>query len=126
MAAVLSGIGGRKMWRENAIDTGTMISEMEPTYVSFLTLMVVPGTPLHDEMMRGEFELLRPDEVLKEAQLMLENIHVTRKCVFRSNHASNYVSLKGDLPDDRESMIKQLQVAQKHSEMWKDERFRML
>ena len=114
------------MWRENAIDTGTMISEMEPTYVSFLTLMVVPGTPLHDEMMRGEFELLRPDEVLKEAQLMLENIHVTRKCVFRSNHASNYVSLKGDLPDDRESMIKQLQVAQKHSEMWKDERFRML
>ena len=122
----LSGIGGRKMWRENAIDTGTMISEMEPTYVSFLTLMVVPGTPLHDEMMRGEFELLRPDEVLKEAQLMLENINVTRKCVFRSNHASNYVSLKGDLPDDRDAMIKQLEVAQKHSEMWKDERFRML
>ena len=39
---------------------------------------------------------------------------------------TNDVSLKGDLPDDRESMIKQLEVAQKHSEMWKDERFRML
>jgi radical SAM superfamily enzyme YgiQ (UPF0313 family) len=122
----LSGIGGRKMWRENAIDTGTMISEMEPTYVSFLTLMVVPGTPLHDEMMKGEFELLRPDEVLQEAQLMLENINVTKKCIFRSNHASNYVSLKGDLPDDREAMIQSLKIAQNHSEMWKDERFRML
>ncbi|MGN1350494.1 MAG: radical SAM protein, partial [Anaerovoracaceae bacterium] len=122
----LSGIGGRKMWRENAIDTGTMISEMEPTYVSFLTLMVVPGTPLHAEMQRGEFELLRPDEVLKEAQLMLENINVTKKCIFRSNHASNYVSLKGDLPEDRDAMIQRLKVAQNHSEMWKDERFRML
>lgn len=122
----LSGIGGRKMWRENAIDTGTMISAMEPTYVSFLTLMVVPGTPLHAEMQRGEFELLRPDEVLKEAQLMLENINVTKKCIFRSNHASNYVSLKGDLPEDRDAMIQRLKVAQNHSEMWKDERFRML
>lgn len=122
----LSGIGGREMWRENAIDTGTIISEMEPSYASFLTLMVVPGTPLHEQYMRGEFELLRPDEVLKEAQLMLENIHVTKKCVFRSNHASNYVSLKGDLPDDRDAMIRQLKIAEQHSEMWKDERFRRL
>lgn len=122
----LSGIGGREMWRENAIDTGTIISEMEPTYASFLTLMLVPGTPLHDDWKSGKFELLTPEEVLKEAELMLENIHVTKKCVFRSNHASNYVSLKGDLPDDRERMIAQLKVAQKHSEMWKDERFRML
>lgn len=122
----LSGIGGREMWRENAIDTGTIISEMEPSYASFLTLMVVPGTPLHKQMTDGEFELLRPDEVLKEAELMLENINVTKTCVFRSNHASNYVSLKGDLPQDRETMLNQLRVAQKHSEMWKDERFRML
>ena len=77
-------------------------------------------------MQRGEFELLRPDEVLKEAQLMLENINVTKKCIFRSNHASNYVSLKGDLPEDRDAMIQRLKVAQNHSEMWKDERFRML
>ena len=122
----LSGIGGRAMWRENAIDTGTMISEMEPTYASFLTLMIVPGTPLHEEYLKGEFELLTPEEVLKEAELMLENINVKKKCVFRSNHASNYVSLKGDLPADKERMIQQLRVAQNHSEMWKDERFRML
>ena len=122
----LSGIGGRAMWRENAVDTGTMISEMEPTYASFLTLMIVPGTPLHEEYLKGEFELLTPEEVLKEAELMLENINVKKKCVFRSNHASNYVSLKGDLPADKERMIQQLRVAQNHSEMWKDERFRML
>ena len=122
----LSGIGGRKNWRENAIDSGTMISEMEPSYASFLTVMVVPGTPLCDEMERGEFELLTPGEVLEETQLMLENINVKRRCVFRSNHASNYVSLKGNLPEDKDMMIAQLEVAKRHSEFWKDERFRRL
>lgn len=122
----LSGIGGREMWRENAIDTGTIITEMEPTYASFLTLMIVPGTPLHAQLQRGEFELLRPDEVLKEEELMLQNINVKKKCVFRSNHASNYVSLKGDLPADKDRMLRQLEVARHHSEMWKDERFRAL
>ncbi|MGP1441468.1 MAG: radical SAM protein [Anaerovoracaceae bacterium] len=122
----LSGIGGRELWRENAIDTGTMISEMEPTYASFLTLMLVPGTPLYEQHQRGEFELLTPEEVLKEAELMLENINVKNKCIFRSNHASNYVALKGDLPQDKERMLNQLRTAQNHSEMWKDERFRML
>ncbi len=122
----LSGIGGRELWQENAIQTGTIISEMEPSYVSFLTLMIVPGTPLADQVRKGEFEVLRPDEVLKEAQLMLENINVTKKCVFRSNHASNYVSLKGDLPDDRMRMIESLKMAQDHREWWKDERFRRL
>ena len=48
----LSGIGGREMWRENAIDTGTMILEMESTYASFLTLMLVPGTPLYEQAWR--------------------------------------------------------------------------
>lgn len=122
----LSGIGGREYWQENAVQTGTIISEMEPSYVSFLTLMIVPGTPLHKQYLNGEFELLKPDEVLKEAQLMLENINVSKKCVFRSNHASNYVSLKGDLPDDRDGMIESLKLAQVHSEWWKDERFRRL
>lgn len=128
MASVtfISGIGGRKMWRENAIDTGTMISEMEPTYASFLTLMVEPGTPLYEDWRNGKFELLKPEEVLMEAKLMLENVNVTKKCVFRSNHASNYLSLKGDLPDDKDAMLKQIDWAMENTQVLKDERFRAL
>jgi len=122
----LTGIGGRELWRENAIDTGTIITEMEPSYASLLTLMVVPGTPLHDDLKSGKFELLKPEEVLMETELMLQNTNVKKTCVFRSNHASNYVSLKGNLPKDKDIMIKQLQVAQKNRSMWKDERFRAL
>ena len=57
---------------------------------------------------------------------MLESINVKKKCVFRSNHASNYLSLKGELPRDKEEMLRQIAAAEKNSGMLKDERFRLL
>jgi hypothetical protein len=70
-------------------------------------------------------ELLSAEEVMKETLLMLENTEVTRKCVFRSNHASNYLSLKGNLPDDKERMMEQIREAMSNH-MFKDEMFRAL
>ncbi len=122
----LSGIGGRKYREEHAKETGSIISEMNPSYVSLLTTMVVPGTKLYDELQSGEFELLKPREVIEEAITILENIDVKKKCVFRSNHASNYVALKGDLPKDKKRMIKELKYALEHEETWRDEAYRGL
>jgi len=128
MASVtfISGMGGQDLWQKHAIDTGTMISEMEPSYVGLLTLMTEPSTPLFTDIKEGRFQLLSGEEVLAETLLMLENINVTKTCVFRSNHASNYLSLKGDLPRDKEKMMAQLRAAMQNTGMLKDERFRML
>ncbi|MGI6737452.1 MAG: radical SAM protein [Anaerovoracaceae bacterium] len=122
----ISGLGGRPDWREHAIESGTMISAMEPSYVGLLTLMLEPGAPLREDVRAGRFELLSAEEVVAETLLMLQNIEVGKKCVFRSNHASNYFSLRGDLPQDRERMIGELRRAMEHTNLLKDERFRML
>ena len=122
----ISGLGGKDNWREHAIDTGTMISEMEPSYVGVLTLLVDPKAKLQEDVKSGKFELLSPEEVVIETALMMENINVGKTCVFRSNHASNYVALKGDLPEDKNAMLKQLQNAMKNVGDLKDERFRAL
>ena len=122
----ISGMGGRDGWEDHAIQTGTMISEMEPSYVGLLTLMVEPGVPLEEDIRSGKFQVLTAEEVVAETLLMQKNIDVKRKCVFRSNHASNYVSLRGDLPQDKEKMIQLLRRAMKDHNMLKDERFRML
>lgn len=122
----ISGMGGKADWEEHAIETGTMISEMEPSYVGLLTLMVERDVPLYEKIQSGEFQLLSAEEVVAETLLMLKHTNVSKKCVFRSNHASNYVSLKGDLPNDRESMMEMLRRAMKDHNMFKDERFRML
>ena len=122
----VSGLGGKENMEEHAVETGTMISLMEPSFVGLLTLMTDPSAPLYNDVQSGKFKLLSPEEVAAETYIMLENINVREKCVFRSNHASNYISLKGDLPDDKGKMLEQLEYALKNSGGFKDERFRML
>jgi len=122
----ISGLAGKDGWEDHAVESGTMISEMEPSYVGLLTLITEHGAELHNDIVEGRFQTLSPMEVLKETVLLLENTNVTKTCVFRSNHASNYVSLKGDLPQDKEKMLVQLKTAMKNENMLKDDRFRML
>jgi radical SAM superfamily enzyme YgiQ (UPF0313 family) len=121
----ISGLAGKAGWEEHAIETGKMISEMSPSYVALLTLIVDPSVPMAKDIESGKMELLSAEEVMKETLLMLENTEVTRKCVFRSNHASNYLSLKGNLPDDKERMMEQIREAMSNH-MFKDEMFRAL
>ncbi len=122
----ISGLAGDDGWEDHAVESGTMISEMEPSYVGLLTLITEPGAELHRDIIEGRFKTLSPVAVLKETELLLENTNVKKTCVFRSNHASNYVSLKGNLPQDKERMLAQLRNAMKHADMLKDDRFRML
>lgn len=122
----ISGLAGKDGWEDHAAASGTMISEMEPSYVGLLTLITESSTEMHRDIKEGRFQLLSPVEVLKETEFLLENTNVTKNCVFRSNHASNYVSLKGDLPKDKERMLGQLRAAMKNEDMLKDDRFRML
>lgn len=122
----ISGLGGSDHWEEHARDTGTMISESEPAYVGLLTLMVEPKAPMYQEIQNGTMKLLSPKEVVMETKLLLENINVTKNCVFRSNHASNYISLKGDLPQDKEKMIQALDAVMDREDLLKSDSLRML
>lgn len=122
----ISGLGGRDLMEEHAEQTGKMISEMGASYVGLLTLMLDPSAPICDEIKRGAFRLLSAEEVLRETYIMLRAAAPERPCVFRSNHASNYVSLRGNLPEDKERMLKQLEHAMSDPRLLKDEKFRML
>ena len=122
----ISGLAGPDDWQEHAIETGKMIAEMNASYVSLLTLMLQPPAPLLDDYRDGKFKLLTAEEVLAETCLMLQYARPSKPCVFRSNHASNYVSLRGNLPMDNESMIASLKRCMEDRGLLKDERFRML
>jgi len=122
----ISGLAGPELWEEHAIETGKMITEMNASYVSLLTLMLQPPAPMLDDYQAGKFKLLTPEEVLAETCLMLKHANPTKSCVFRSNHASNYVSLRGNIPEDNEKMIAALKRCMEDRGLLKDERFRML
>lgn len=107
---VILGLGGQELWLEHAVETGRIVSLMQPQFLAALTLMLAPGTPLLKNIDKGEFKLLDANEILMEQKKMLEHIKGER-IVFRSTHASNYVALKGILDRDKDRLIKQINRA---------------
>jgi radical SAM superfamily enzyme YgiQ (UPF0313 family) len=104
---VIIGLGGKALSSKHALDTARVISSIDPQFLGALTLMVEPSAPLTKAIQRGTFQLLTPLESLTEIRSLLEQLQVT-DCVFRSNHASNYLPLRATLPKDREILLKTL------------------
>jgi radical SAM superfamily enzyme YgiQ (UPF0313 family) len=105
------GIAGLKGSLEHARLTGHVVSQMDPHYFSMLTLMLVPGTPLHYQWKAGEFQLLQAEQMLVELRHVIENLEGLSSCIFRTNHASNYLPLGGTLPQDKSLILKTLDAA---------------
>lgn len=124
---VIIGLGGKELTVEHATETGRMISAISPHYLGCLTLLLPPGTAMQRSVSQGTFKLLTTSEVLEEFRILLENIGpLERKCVFRANHASNYLSLAGDLPEDRDRLVREVIAAKGRPEVLRSERFRAL
>jgi len=106
----INGMGGKEQSEEHAIATAEALSRIKADYVAMLTLRVYSGTPLHDWIERGELTMLAPQELALENRLILQHID-SDGSVFRSNHASNYLPLKGTLNRDRDALIAQIDAA---------------
>ncbi|MDD2372579.1 MAG: radical SAM protein [Syntrophomonadaceae bacterium] len=101
------GLGGKDRSREHALSIANIVNRIKPQNLNALTFTPVPGTPLFREVQEGRFQLLDPFESLEEMKIVLENISVDG-LNFVSQHASNYLPLKGTLQKDRDEMIKTL------------------
>lgn len=104
---VILGIGGIEKSVEHAMDTASLLADMDPDYVGALTLMLVPQTDLYDDYLAGRFVL--PDKIgfIRELYLMIANSNFT-DCYFTSNHASNYLPIKARLPGQKEIIVKMI------------------
>lgn len=101
---VLLGLAGRERSHVHALETGRVLSAMDPNYVGALSLMLIPGTPLYDDYAAGRFTLIEPMETLRELRTMFEHTHLTQG-MFHANHASNYLPIKARLPRDKEVIL---------------------
>ena len=98
----ITGEGGD--WREHILSTAQIINQMKPRHLSAMTCAPAKGTPLGDDVLAGRFKVYGPDHVLEECRLLIEHLDVD-PLHFTSNHASNYLPLKGSLPEDREKFL---------------------
>ena len=109
---VLLGIAGRGRSLEHARATGELLSRMDPNYVGALTVMLIPGTPLHEEFQNGTFEVPTEKELLLELREMIVHTNLSRGLFF-SNHASNYLPIKARLPKGKQVALDQIDSALK-------------
>jgi len=122
---LISGIGGVSMSKMHAVESAKVVSQINPHYVGLLTLMVEDETEMQRKIIVGEMELLNPYQVLAETYEFVSELEVSN-CIFRSNHASNYVPLGGTLNRDKERILKELSVYMDGEGYIRNERYRML
>ena len=122
----ISGLGSRELMSEHAIKTGEMISVMGASYVGLLTLLLSPEAPLFADVQSGKFALLSPLETLDELEIILEHTNCVKETVLRSNHASNWLALKGTLPRDKERLLAEVRYAKLNTGVLRSSEHRLL
>ncbi|PID43558.1 MAG: radical SAM protein [Proteobacteria bacterium] len=107
---ILNGLGGRKYSRQHAINSARLMNETQPEFVSTL----VVSFPLGEERFRagfnGDYEPLCQNGLFEEIRLLIDSFEL-ENTVFRSDHASNYLVLKGNLGEDKQAMLDKIDLA---------------
>jgi radical SAM superfamily enzyme YgiQ (UPF0313 family) len=110
---VLTGLGGKKYSRQHAIKSAELLNRTQPEFASTLVLSFPYGIEKYKQEFKGDYIEMNTNELLEELQLFMENLEL-KETVFRSDHASNYLVLKGSLGKDKEKFLSQIDEALKH------------
>ena len=107
---VLNGLGGKTLSRQHAINTARLCNETQPDYLSTLVVSFPQGEQRFREGFGEDFEQLDQQGLFEEIRLFLEHLELDNT-IFRSDHASNYLVLKGTLGRDKQQMLDQVNLA---------------
>jgi radical SAM superfamily enzyme YgiQ (UPF0313 family) len=106
---ILNGLGGQALWAQHAENSARLANATQPEYLA----MLVVSFPLGEERFRAgfpEWEPLQLPGLLREMESLLERLEL-RQTLFRSDHASNWLVLKGTLGKDKARLLAQVRDA---------------
>jgi len=111
---IVLGLGGKKRSREHIQETVKVINSIDPDFIRIRTFLPKINTPILEEIQSGTFQILSPHEVLKETYNLIKKLNVTSQVY--SDHYTNYISVNGKLPENRDAMLHTIENAQKRDE----------
>lgn len=107
---IINGVGGKEFTEQHAINSAKVLNETQPKYASTLVLTPHKGIEHYRNRYKGTFTELTQQELFAELQLFMQNLEL-EETIFRSDHASNNLVLKGALGKDKERFLTQIQTA---------------
>ncbi|MGF1720830.1 radical SAM protein [Vibrio kyushuensis] len=107
---ILNGLGGPKLSHQHAINSAKLMNATQPDYLSTLVVSFPLGEERFAAGFNGEFRQLTQPELFQEVRWLLENLEL-EKTIFRSDHASNYLVLKGVLGKDKQKLLDTVDLA---------------
>lgn len=106
---ILNGLGGRTLTEQHALNSARLMNATQPEFVSTLVVSFPLGTERFVQHF-PEFEPLNQHELFVEIERFMAALEL-ENTVFRSDHASNYLVLKGVLGQDKERLLAQVRTA---------------
>ena len=107
---ILNGMGGMKYSQQHAENSARLMNEAQPDFLSTLVVSYPLGDDRVREGFNGEYELPDQRTLFMEMKHLIETLEL-ENTIFRSDHASNYVALKGTLGADKQRFLNQLDDA---------------
>ncbi len=106
---VILGIGGKERTASHAAETARVLNAIDPDFIRLRTFVPKVNTPLLEDVQSGVFRVLGPHEVLRETERLIRDLAVTSRLT--SDHYTNYINLHGKLPENKQSLLRQLEKA---------------
>ncbi|HRN42085.1 MAG TPA: radical SAM protein [Vicingus sp.] len=113
---IINGIGGKLFTKQHAINSAKVLNETQPKYASTLVLTTYKGLEHFKSRFLGNFQQLFLPELFDEMKIFINHLELN-ETIFRSDHASNHLVLKGVLGKDKEQFLKQIELAIQHPEI---------
>lgn len=107
---VLNGLGGPELSERHARNSARLMNEAQPEYLSTLVVEFPFGSEDFERNFNGRWRKLDRLELFREMEILLEELQLD-STIFRSDHASNYLVLKGTLGKDRERLLDTVRTA---------------
>jgi radical SAM superfamily enzyme YgiQ (UPF0313 family) len=107
---ILNGLGGQRYSEQHAVNSARLMTAAQPEFLSTLVVSFPMGEKRYQAGFGGEYEPLDQPGLFREMLLLLENLELDNT-VFRSDHASNYLVLKGTLSRDRGRLLQTVHAA---------------
>lgn len=113
---IINGVGGKLLSQQHAINSAKVLNETHPKYASTLVLTTYKGLEHFKSRYLGEFIPLHLPELFDEMKIFMEQLNLN-ETIFRSDHASNHLVLKGVLGKDKQQFLNQIDMAINHPEI---------